>query len=188
MARLVLVKHAMPFIDTSMDARDWQLADDGRAKSSQLADRLAPYGPDVILSSTEPKAIQTAGIVANKLNLPHDAIAGLHEHDRRGVPWMDKQQFHSAVQAFFDNPSTVIFGGESADQAFARFRDALNLALDRHQARNVVAVTHGTVISLYVSRTVGMDPFDLWAKLGLPSYVVLSWPDVELLEVVDRLG
>ena len=36
-------------------------------------------------------------------------------------------------------------------------------------------VTHGTVLTLFVARhNAHVPPFDLWASLGLPSYVVVE--------------
>ena len=48
--------------------------------------------------------------------------------------------------------------------------------------RDVIVVCHGTVISLFVAEQESTDPLLLWAKLGLPSFVVLSRPDLRLLE------
>jgi broad specificity phosphatase PhoE len=38
----------------------------------------------------------------------------------------------------------------------------------------VVIVTHGTVISLFVSRLTGSSDLELWSKLGLPSLVAMD--------------
>jgi hypothetical protein len=35
-------------------------------------------------------------------------------------------------------------------------------------------VTHGTVLRLLVARHNAIAPFELWASLGLPSYVVVD--------------
>jgi hypothetical protein len=48
-------------------------------------------------------------------------------------------------------------------------------------------VAHDTVISLYVARIAGLEPAVLWKRLGLPSFVVLSLPDLELVEVAESL-
>jgi broad specificity phosphatase PhoE len=51
----------------------------------------------------------------------------------------------------------------------------------------MVILTHGTVLSLFVSRATGMEPFALWNRLGLPSFVVLRFPQLELVSVVEKL-
>jgi broad specificity phosphatase PhoE len=46
--------------------------------------------------------------------------------------------------------------------------------LDCHPNETVVIVAHGTVISLFVSRLIGISDFLLWNELGLPSFVVID--------------
>jgi broad specificity phosphatase PhoE len=48
--------------------------------------------------------------------------------------------------------------------------------------------THGTVLSLFVARATGMEPLALWKHLGLPSFVVLRFPQLELVRVVEKLA
>ena len=57
----------------------------------------------------------------------------------------------------------------------------------QHAGESVVTVTHGTVISLFVAERAGVDPYNLWRQLDLPSYVVLSVPELKLIEVVGSV-
>jgi broad specificity phosphatase PhoE len=49
----------------------------------------------------------------------------------------------------------------------------------------VAVVTHGTVMTLFVTRAAGLEAFPFWKRLGLPAFVVLSWPGFGLLDVVE---
>jgi broad specificity phosphatase PhoE len=60
-------------------------------------------------------------------------------------------------------------------------------ATSRYVEQNVMAFTHGTVLTLFVARVTGLEPFALWKRLGLPSFVVLSLPQLELVRVVEKL-
>lgn len=184
---MILVKHAMPIIDPNVDACMWPISDQGRVAAEQLAHRLRAFTPDVVLSSDEPKAIATAEPISILTGVELESAPGLREHDRRGGPWMETEVFQESVHQFFDNPSDIVYGQESADGAFRRFHVALDVLLGSRSFENAVVVTHGTVITLYVSRLAGVDAFPLWERLGLPSYVVMSWPDGKLLDVVDSL-
>jgi broad specificity phosphatase PhoE len=55
--------------------------------------------------------------------------------------------------------------------------------VESHPNQNLAIVAHGTVISLFVSRLTNADPFLLWKRLGLPSFVVLSLPDSQIIAV-----
>ncbi len=186
MQRLLLIKHALPELDSSRPAADWHLSERGRALSELLARKLAAYSLDVIVSSVEPKAIETAQIVAQRLNKPHEIAAGLHEHDRRNVPFLSRVEIDARVAEFFAKPRELVLGSETADQAHARFADAIARVLEKLPQKNIAVVAHGTVITLFVARKIEM-PFEFWKRLGLPSIVVLSLPDLQVEEVIENV-
>jgi len=188
MARLVLVKHSMPAINPQTSAREWVLSDAGRDTSRLLAERLSTFRPDVIVTSDETKALETAEIVATEIKTPLEVWGDLHEHDRVGVPYLGDREFEQAMRSLFNNPSRVMFGNETADQARERFETSVLRAVAEHIGRSVVAVTHGTVITLFTAKMTGTEPFSLWKRLGLPSFVVFSLPGFELLEIVDHVA
>jgi len=174
MKYLILVKHSLPSVIEDKPAREWNLSDEGRTRAQILAEKLAPYQPEVIISSVEPKAVQTAEIVAHFLGLQMHMVENLHEHDRSKTAYLARDAFESMVREFFDKPNELIFGSETANQAHQRFREAMDSVLHQHKNQTVVIVAHGTVISLFVSRLTGTPEFPLWKELGLPSFVVVD--------------
>ena len=52
-----------------------------------MGGRLARYGPRIVISSEEPKAVETARVAAGRLGVEHTVSPGLHEHDRTGAPY-----------------------------------------------------------------------------------------------------
>ena len=188
-ARLILIKHAMPEVVPGKPASTWLLSEDGKKACRPLAERLRPYAPDVIVTSTEPKANETGLRVSSILGVPFESAPNLHEHQRETVPYHDSAEtWHASVVRFFSQPDEVVLGEESAQQATDRFSAAVDDVLEKHPERNVAIVCHGTVISLYVAKIAGIDPFPLWQRLGLPSIVVMSGPDRETIEVVEQVG
>jgi len=171
---LILVKHSLPQVVKDMPAREWVLSEQGRDRVYALAEKLRVYRPEIIVSSIEPKARETASVLARNLELEYQMVNGLHEHDRSSSPYYSNDEFQRLVREFFENPSALIFGSESADQALERFRRTVKSVLDSYQDETIVIVTHGTVISLYVSWLTGCDGYELWGELGLPSFVVLD--------------
>lgn len=174
MQTLVLVKHSLPEIVEDVPAHEWRLSVDGRARCKRLADCLMKYQPDQIISSVEPKAIETAELVARELGLAAAVFNGLHEHDRGNVGYLSKDKFEDSVREFFARPAMLVFGIETADQAYQRFRAAIDSILNQFPNQTIVLVAHGTVISLYISRLIGIPGFTLWKELGLPSFLVLD--------------
>ncbi len=78
---LILVKHSQPEILEDIPAREWHLSEAGRALAGELAGELMKWQPKIIVSSVEPKARETAEIIARDLGLGFHEVDGLHEHD-----------------------------------------------------------------------------------------------------------
>lgn len=185
MRRLILVKHAAPTICTGLSAAQWSLSEDGRQRSVDLARSLAGYAPAVIVSSHEPKAAETAMVIAARLDRPHVLADDLHEHERANVPLMEAAEFHAAVAAMFAAPDDLVLGQETARQAQQRFAQAVDRVLAAHPEGNMVIVAHGTVISLLLAQRSRQDALAIWRRLGLPSFVELALPGFELKRLAD---
>ncbi len=187
MPNLILVRHSLPEIVLTVAARHWRLSEEGRLRCNPLAAELAPLQPDVLFTSMEPKAIETGQIVASRLDRRVELADGLHEHLRADVQFGSREQFEQAVARFFAQPAQLVFGSETADQAHQRFAWAVNNVIETHPSKTVAIVTHGTVMTLYVSRAVRLKPFPFWIQLGLPAFVVLSLPEFSLVTVVEHV-
>ena len=193
-SHLILARHSLPEIDFAVSSHAWHLSDKGRSRCEYLADALADYDPVAIVSSGEPKAVETAEIVAARCGLQVEIEPELHEHDRHGVARLSNREFRNAVAQLFAEPDILAFGNETGAQAQQRFALAIDRVLARyytmmhHPAGNVIAVSHGTVMSLFVAACAGIDGYDLWQRLGLPCYIVLSLPDLTLETVVEEVG
>jgi broad specificity phosphatase PhoE len=173
MPHLILVKHALPEIIPTLPANQWHLSEAGRTQCALLADQLATYAPDVLVSSSEPKALETAYLVAQRMHTSVQTVDGLHEHDRSNTPWLGPEEFDRAVAVFFRHPTELVLGYETAQQASERFARTVTEVTSRYAEQNVAVFTHGTVLTLFVARATGMQPSALWTRLGLPSFVVL---------------
>ena len=187
MNQLILVKHSQPDIVPNVSAKEWHLSPTGQARCNPLAEKLTAFSPDVFFSSTEPKAIETAQLAAEQMNVSSSIVQGLHEHDRTGVGYLAREQFESSVKNFFGTPDRLVFGNETANQAFERFSQAVKTIELENPDKHIVIVAHGTVISLFVSRYNAIAPFLLWERLGLPSFVVLSQGQYELIKTVESI-
>lgn len=182
---LILVKHALPTVVPGTPPARWLLSAEGRASCDALADHLRPYFPAQIATSDEPKATETAHLLAAALGhsapMRHDH--DLREHERRPEDFFESTTaFHAAVRRFFAQPDTLVFGRETAATAGTRFAAAIARQLAAAPGVNLIVVAHGTVISLFAAAHAGLASFPLWRSLGLPSYVVLSLPDLSHVE------
>ncbi len=190
MRRLFLIRHAAPAKDRAAPARDWALSPSGQADAERLAEILAPFAPAIIIpgvpaaivASDELKARQTAQPLADRLGMTVEVMAGLHEHERRTADYLDDETFQATMARFFAEPDTLVFGEETASQALERFSRAVEDVLARHPEGDIIIVTHGTVISLFVGAHSIIKPMDFWWHLHLPAWVIFTIPDFTLLD------
>ena len=181
---LILVRHSISRQDPTVSAHQWTLTEEGLARCELLARHLQAHQPSVIVSSEEPKAVQTAQAVADRLRLPHHTEHDLHEHRRTSAPYGTQAEFEARIRRLLEHPDQLVFGDETGGAACDRFQAAIEKLLAHHPQQTLAAVTHGTVMTLFLARVAGVDAFSFWQKLGMPAYVVLSLPDYALLKIV----
>jgi broad specificity phosphatase PhoE len=180
---LVLVKHALPVLEGSTPPREWPLSDEGKAQAARLAERLGRFAPFRLSTSPEPKALQTSEIVAGELGIPLDVVEGLREIDRPAQPITSTEEHRALNAPIFWNMEVRVTRMESGREALERFEAAVRGVLrSAGDDENVVIVTHGTVLSLFVSAHNPIDAFNLWATLDCSALVVLDASTLSLVE------
>lgn len=208
--KLILIRHSAPEIRSEIPAAEWSLSEDGRARCLPLAERLMTHHIQALACSYETKAMQTAAILGDRLSLPVHPFDGLHEHLRPAMLWQGQAAFEARLRQFFEQPEKMVFGLETAAQAARRFTTAIHRLLDHYPSQTVAVVSHGTVMALFAAwaarnssanpgaplpggaslspvSVFEFDPFPLWVRLEIPSYLIFSLPDLQLEEVVERV-
>jgi broad specificity phosphatase PhoE len=172
--RLILIRHAQPRVDSKTASVEWALCDSGRTAAVALSLRLGRFAFRRIFSNPEAKAIGTAEAIATAFDLPVRVEHDLREHERRTVGFLSRDAFEAGVADFFRFPDARVFGDETATEAFRRF-DRLLIRLRREEEdADIVAVTHGTVLSLYASRICRLDALAFWRGLTMPAAVLIE--------------
>uniref|UniRef100_UPI00286AD616 histidine phosphatase family protein n=1 Tax=Phenylobacterium sp. TaxID=1871053 RepID=UPI00286AD616 len=179
-AGLILVRHSIPDIREDRPNPEWRLSQAGRADARRLGARLAAYAPQAAVASPEPKALETARIIAEPLGLSVEVDADLAEHRRPGLRYGERDVFHAIMADWFAHPAERRFDGESLDDAHDRFA----AALERLAGPATLVASHGTVMTLFLSRRLGLEPFALWASLALPEAFVLDGGG----DLMERVG
>ena len=171
---LILVRHGRPQVDPKVPPPQWRLSSEARAAVRELAVKLARLRPVAALASHEPKAVETAELLAAPLGLSVERDAAFDEHRRPGWPFSpEPASFASRVEEVLATPAISVNGAESGQAAAERF--AAGLA--RRAERPLLVVSHGTVLSLYLAERAGFDAVALWRGLGFPEALVLDAQD-----------
>lgn len=188
MPNLVFVRHSQTQLDPEIPSPQWSLSEEGRRRCEPLAEQLKPYNLDVIVTSMEPKAIQTGELISRKLGIPCRVMENLHEHARETAPYFDtREEFLEAVNILFSRPTELVFGEETGLEARERFTEAVASVLRAYPRENIAIVTHGTVLSLFASQHTEQAIYPFWQSLGLPAIVAFSYPEIKLLAQVNEI-
>ncbi len=187
MRQLILIKHASAKMDMNIPRTEWPLTTVGRERCAPLANALVDYTPLTLISSREPKAQETALLIGERLRISYQVIDGIQENDRSGMMITPTPVFRRRMATFFNQPDERVLGHESAVEALARFSAAIADMIAAIPAGNLAVVTHGAVLSLFVTAHNNLAAFPFWQHLGDPSFVALSLPDYLLIKTVKRI-
>ena len=172
---LLLVRHAEPErvapgrgvpADPALTAR-------GREQAERLAAWLAHEPIDVVLSSPQRRARETAEPVARAHGLTVQVVDGLMEYDSQSDSYIPMEELRSSndphLAAMYEGRWEE-FGAESTATFRARVGATLDEVVAAHPGRRVVAVCHGGVINVATAVVIGLDRH-LWFE---PHYTSLS--------------
>jgi 2,3-bisphosphoglycerate-dependent phosphoglycerate mutase len=122
----------------------------GRLQAERLRDRLTATGeiaPDVLISSTLPRARQTAEILAPAFGLPilfDDEVQEMRVGELDGQPWAEAKSWFPDFRVEPYRP--VGPSGENWGQFVLRVGTALDRIVREHADKTIVVVCHGGVI------------------------------------------
>ena len=125
---------------------DDELTDLGKQQSSEVAEKLASAGIEIIYASPKKRAQQTAAIIKKTIPVALVTIPDFRERNRYGVvTGLTKaeaaEKYPKQVKLLSDEHSTVD-GGEDYESFGQRIRNALQ-KIDTGKYKAVAAVTHG---------------------------------------------
>jgi probable phosphoglycerate mutase len=145
----------------------------GREQAERLAAWLAVEPIDVVLSSPQRRAIETAEPIARAHGLEMQVVEGLVEYDVRSDSYIPMEELRATrdpqLAAMYEG-RWEDFGAESADTFRIRVAATLDELVSAHPGRRVVAVCHGGVINVALGVVLGLDRH-LWFE---PHYTSLS--------------
>lgn len=159
---LILVRHAEPVEEVRVDGRpaDPPLSARGRAEARALAEWLVEQGggADRLVSSPALRARETALEVAARAGLEIEIeprVRDANAQADRYVPLevdkaRDPAAYRTRVRAYRDSPSLEAIA--------ARVAEALGDWSSRCAGKRVAIFCHGSVINVYASQVLGLEP------------------------------
>ncbi len=152
MTKLVFIRHGETSKNVKGILHDYNdsetLNETGRKQIELTTDRIRVMSPTKIYSSTEPRAIKSAEIISQKLNIKRVKINDMHERNWgkfTGKPWSEIKTVLDPM-SINERYNYVPPGGESWMQFEKRLIKTVDKVLDQNKDQTVVIVTHGGAI------------------------------------------
>jgi broad specificity phosphatase PhoE len=151
------LSHPQVNIDANVPVPEWGLSDVGRQRT--LAVRHSPLlkATQLVVSSGERKALETASLIAEALGLVVLTLPESHENDRSATGFLPPTEFDSVANQFFDQPGRSVRGWERAIDAQKRIVDAARRAMAMSDSGDVLMVGHGGVGTLLYCHFRGLE-------------------------------
>ncbi len=166
--RLIFVRHGESVWNHEgrvQGIADPPLSERGRAQTSLVAERLArEFNPAAVYASALQRATETGRIIAARLGLPLNVDARLNEYDigaLTGLTDAEVAERYPEIRAKWEmDVQWVPIPGEEGLYPFLhRITRAIGEIMAAHPGdAEVVVVTHGGVMALYLGDLIGLNP------------------------------
>lgn len=169
------VRHSMAVPEESVHPTDWHLDGHGLADATRLAARLeVTTGIGALVTSTEPKALETANAIGERWEVPAVADPRLREAIR---PWIGPG-YRAVVHRYLRGELPE--GWEPHAEVAARVAAAVADAIRAAEGRQVVVVSHGLALALHLGERLGaaFDRESFWSGLTFPDAWALDSADM----------
>jgi 2,3-bisphosphoglycerate-dependent phosphoglycerate mutase len=147
MTRLYLIRHACAQM-VGDAAEHWPLSEEGRREADILARQDFWRPIDLLFSSPEPKALQTAESVIRRWGIPLEIVECLRE--LRRPRWV--ADYQHLIAQFFTAPQESVAGMEPAAQVAERITRCIKELVAAHSGQTLAVVSHGLVLTLFLAR------------------------------------
>ncbi|ELZ87242.1 phosphoglycerate mutase family protein [Haloferax elongans ATCC BAA-1513] len=160
---LSFVRHAhSPYVPNAERTRG--LSRRGRRDAARVTAHLADVA-DVVVTSPYERARATVEGVADAADVPLVVDEDLRE---RELTDDHVEDFDSAVEHLWANPTASHPGGESHAEAQSRGVAAIERLVEAYPNRHVVVGTHGTLMALVLNAYDSRYGYEFWTGLTMP--------------------
>ena len=173
---LIFLRRAETKKKKNIPVSKWVLTEEGKQKSEDLVKTGIFDDVDIIISSKEVKAYQTAKPFAKKLNKRIIQIKELSELNRDKGKTMTKEYYDKMKVKIFEDLDYTDFGWETSNHALNRFKKAVKKIDKKYENKKILIVAHGTVMTLYFAFLQNKlnDLFSRWKGLDFCGYGIVK--------------
>lgn len=180
--KLILIRHSKSLPNPETPIPQWGLTAEGTELAKSLAQKSVIKKLEVIYSSLQTKALETAGLLAKSHNLPVKTNKDLTEISSftKGLIGQKPgdEEFEKFVEDFYQGKIERFRGGETYQEALKRFIRAIQQIIKEETVRgveNIGVVSHGNILSFFSAQYCEYPPLEIHKMIKMPDISVLDW-------------
>ena len=175
--KLVLIRHSKTLLNKEMPTEQWILSEEGIKLAQKLATKAIIEKCEVIYSSLQTKALETALLIAKPNYIPIKTEQSLTE--TTSVTNGFFEDFENEISKWHKGEYRIN-DGETKAESLERFKNAIDRVVARESHRNYVGiVAHGNVLSIFSEYYSDKPSYDIHKTLQMPDLAVLDTSDWE---------
>ncbi|MFB6144754.1 MAG: histidine phosphatase family protein [Candidatus Nanohaloarchaea archaeon] len=157
---ITFLRHFSTEVDPETPQAEWGLSEEGRKQQQEFVENN-DFEHDVVYSSPEKKALETAQKISEKEDVPLIVSSDLKEVDRSEEGFIEEHEEYVEMVKEFLNGSPG-FAWEEFEEVRLRLKSFAETVEDE---KDVLAVTHGMILSTFLPELFGRDRFEFWQGL-----------------------
>jgi len=174
--RLILIRHSKTKPVSNIPIPLWGLTNDGIKEATNLIMNPLVRGIDVMYSSLQTKALETALILSKPNSIPIRTHAGLTEISSFTKKFFGSPGYENNVKAFYTGKVERLLGGETYKEALQRFESALVEIITRESDKSSIGiVSHGNILSFFSARYSEQNPLYFHDVIKMPDIASFDW-------------
>jgi broad specificity phosphatase PhoE len=174
--KITFIRHSKTAVKPEVPITLWGLSDVGIEKAHALSAQNEIKDLDVIYSSLQTKAIETMVYLAKPNTIPMRTHKDLTEITSFTNKFITGDEYTQQIEHYYARTLEHIAGGETIDEALARFETALETIVNNEPgATSIGVVAHGSILSFFTGKYSNLVPFDLHHSIEQPDVAEFDW-------------
>jgi broad specificity phosphatase PhoE len=172
--KLYLIRHSKTIRQPEVPNEQWVLSDEGVRLAEAFAKMPEMAALDIIYSSMQTKALQTAIEITKRYRHVMRAHLGLTELTSITAGYIE--DYEGSVRALYRGDIDRINGGETIEEAKVRFNRTVEKIVRAHaDLGRIGIVAHGNVLSIFASQFEDRAPYAIHQTIQMPDLAILDW-------------
>lgn len=179
------LRHAETKVDKNTPVSKWVLSEYGEKQAEQRASEGIFDDVDVVFSSAEGKAYQTAKPIADKIGMSITQLKEIDELDRDKGEFLSSEDYEHKIKYCLEYSKESVNNRETAEHALIRFENKID-ELDRdYENKKILVVGHGFTINMYFAKLLGLLD-QTYKRLGQNDFA--DWGVVKNQKVIKDIA